>query len=241
VLSEELSEEFARRGPWITRFRIDGQSYGGWYDAATDQRIARFTRAFPSIRNVLELGSLEGGHTVTLAQLPGIERVVGVEARAENLDRARFVVDTLGLQKKIDLVQADLETCELESFGLFDAAFCCGVLYHLQHPRRLLDEIARVTKQLFLSTHYVADGAVSVDSYEGGWYTEAGLADPLSGVSPTSFWPTRDALRQMVRDAGFQRSDVADDDPFHENGPLISIVATRRRRFGLLSRSKAKD
>jgi SAM-dependent methyltransferase len=231
-----LSEEFSRRGPWITRFTIDGQHYGGEYDAANDQaeRIAQFTGAFPSVRSVLELGSLEGGHTVTLAQLPGIERVVGVEVRAENLDRARFVVDTLGLQSKVDLVQADLETCDLGSLGSFDAVFCCGVLYHLQHPRRLLDEIARVTKRLFLSTHYAAEGAVFVDSYEGGWYTEGGLADPLSGLSPTSFWPTRDALRQMVSDAGFQRSDVSYDNPSFVNGPLISIIATRRR-FGLRS------
>jgi hypothetical protein len=41
------------------------------------------------------------------------------------------------------------------NYGLFDATFCCGLFYHVDKPRELLDVLSRVTKRvLILQTHF---------------------------------------------------------------------------------------
>ena len=87
----DLAAEFARRGPWMTQFVIDGVATGGDYQVTDDRRVQQFLERFPSVRTILELGSLEGGHTLTLARHEGVERVLAVEARAGNIDRAKFI------------------------------------------------------------------------------------------------------------------------------------------------------
>jgi hypothetical protein len=57
-----LPEEFEKRGPWITRFWVDGTAYGGTeYDPTDDARIAMFKRVAGPLegKRVLELGPLE--------------------------------------------------------------------------------------------------------------------------------------------------------------------------------------
>ena len=84
----EVAAAFAQHGAWISRFVIDGVAYGGAFDAMNDPRVEIFFRTFPEVATILELGSLEGGHTIALAQRDGVESVLGVEGRAANLARA---------------------------------------------------------------------------------------------------------------------------------------------------------
>jgi hypothetical protein len=62
---------FAVLDPSITRFLIEGVPYDGWYDAVNDPRFTQFFESFPHAAIILELGSLEGGHTIGLASRPG--------------------------------------------------------------------------------------------------------------------------------------------------------------------------
>lgn len=83
----DLTSEFAKRGPWITRFVIDGVESGGKFDTLADARVDQFFECFPNVRTIPDLGSLEGGQTFALARHPGVERVFGIEARAANTIR----------------------------------------------------------------------------------------------------------------------------------------------------------
>ena len=56
----DLVTEFARRGPWITQFVIDGVATGGDYQVTNDRRVQQFFERFPNVHTILELGSLEG-------------------------------------------------------------------------------------------------------------------------------------------------------------------------------------
>src|SRR5262245_13347618 len=107
-MTEQLKKEFNKRKPWVTKFTIDGQHYGGQYDAARDGRLEWFRQEFPQAQQVLELGSLEGGHSFAVAAWPHIRQVVAIEGRQSNLARARFV-QTLVQQPKVTFVQANLE------------------------------------------------------------------------------------------------------------------------------------
>lgn len=220
---DPVARGFWRRRPWITRFEIEGRPYGGDAELLDDSRVDQFVAAFPSARTVLELGSLEGGHSFSLARR-GLT-VVAVEGRPANVEKARFVKSLLSVDG-VSFVCADLEVVPLESFGSFDAVFCAGLLYHLRRPWRLLDQLASVAPNVLLQTHYAAEPAATHEGLPGAWYGEFGLRDPLSGLSSSSFWLTLPALMDRLRSVGFD-VDVLEHAPDHPNGPSITLAGRR--------------
>ena len=221
IARQRLRVGFRLRGPWYTRFEIEGASYGGEGSYADDARVATFARLFPEGSKVLELGSLEGGHTFELARQGFV--VTALEGRKESVRRARWLQRRLGLES-VRFVAANLETTNLGELGRFDVVFCSGLLYHLPRPWELLAQLRSAAPDLFLSTHY-ADRAETVEhGIRGRWYQELGREDPLSGMSERSFWPTRDALLDLLRAQGYSRIEVEGDWP-HPNGPLVNLAA----------------
>jgi SAM-dependent methyltransferase len=221
-----LKAEFAKRGPWVTHYVIDGVESGGNFRALEDERIDQFFESFPSVCSILELGSLEGGHTFALARRPAIERVVGVEARATNIARARFVQELLRIDNA-NFVEGDLEKADLTTFGKFDAVFCSGLLYHLPEPWKLIEQLPHVAPRLFIWTHYAEENPdnLTLNMLKGREYVEGGRDEPLSGVSPKSFWLTFDSLRMVLTNAGFDSIRILHDDPKHCHGPAVTIAA----------------
>lgn len=227
---DPLREEFERRGPWISRFVLDGKEYGGRSDAMNDVRLDLFFRSFPDARRILELGSLEGGHTLGLATRPGVESVLGIEARRESVERAEFVKGLYGAEN-VGFVVANLEETDLSEFGRFDAVFCSGLLYHLPEPWKLVENVSRVTDSLFVWTHYAReeDADTVAHGLKGLTWQEGGVEEPLSGMSPTSFWPTLDGLKAMLAEHGFTGVEILTDNRNHPHGPAVTLAAKARR------------
>jgi SAM-dependent methyltransferase len=221
---DPLAREFKARGPWVSRFRVHGRYYGGKAELVDDGRIRQFAAAFPDCRSILELGSLEGAHSISLARRA--ERVVAVEGRDENIARARFVLGVFGIEN-VDVVEADLESTPLTDFGRFDAVFCVGLLYHLPQPWLLLDQLPAVAPNVFLQTHYAERAEETVDGLPGRTYREFGRADPLSGLSSQSFWLTIPALTERLEAGGYE-VEVLEDDPTPRNGPIVTLAARTR-------------
>jgi SAM-dependent methyltransferase len=224
----ELEREFHERRPWITSFVLNGDTYGGGFQPPEKLR-EQFANSFPRVHTIIELGSLEGGHTFPLAQMPGIERVVAIEGRAENVERARVVERALGIEN-VEFVVGNLETMDLAPLGSFDAIFCTGLLYHLPRPWELLERLAAVSERMYVWTQ-CADQAVDghgAGGYAGRRYNEWGRWEPLSGLSPKSFWPTREELVRMISDAGFPHVQVLGEDQVPQRGPALMLVAARR-------------
>ena len=121
-----LERKFKRLGPWITKFTINGKAYGGWFDAMNDVRVDQFTAAFPNVRAVLELGSLEGGHSFALANRGA--SVLAIEGRSKNIKRGRFVQRVLGV-KEVKFVHLNLDAQDalgiwVNSTRFIVAGFC---------------------------------------------------------------------------------------------------------------------
>jgi SAM-dependent methyltransferase len=223
----ELGREFAERGPWVTKFNIDGNDYGGSFDAGNDIRMRWFVEYFKDARTILELGSLEGGHTFALSQHSHVERVLALEARADSIERARFVQELLKI-KKAEFVQANLETVQLADYGSFDAILCSGLLYHLPEPWQLLEQFPAVSPNLFLSTHYVADeqANVSINGFRGVRWDEGRILGPLSGLSRKSFWPTLGSLIRLLTLNGYKTIHIFENNLHHPNGLVLNLAAT---------------
>lgn len=221
--ADALRAEFAKRGPWITRFVIGGVELGGDFDPDVGDRVGQFFQSFPEARTILELGPLEGGHTFDLAQRPGVIRVLAAEARSANIARAEFVQELLEV-RNVEFVELSLEDADLTVFGNFDAVFCSGVLYHLPEPWKLVAEIRRVTSKLFIWTHYVpeADANLVVGELRGQEHLEGGPDEPLSGMSPKSLWLTLPSIVTMLKSAGFDSVRILASTP--EKG-IVSLAA----------------
>jgi SAM-dependent methyltransferase len=192
-------------GPWWFRFERDGVPFGGPVERDTE-RVSWFfggvARLRGDVRTVLELGSHEGNHSLQLAGRASVQRVVALEGRPDNLARARFVQRVFG-DGKIVFREYDLERLDSSDFeDRFDAVFCAGVLYHLPRPWRLIAELSRLCRRyLFLDTHHAWPPEATAEGYMGRWVGEG--PDPLSGLSPSSFWLTLPALIEALRECGF--------------------------------------
>ena len=222
----DLAAEFAKLAPWIFQFRIDGHDYGGGISAVGDARIDQFFNFAPETKTILELGSLEGAQTFILAERPGVRRVLALEGREANLRKARFLQKLLQV-RNVEFVQANLERAELAQFGKFDAVFCCGLLYHLPEPWKLIEQLSAVAPTLFIWTQYAAENeAIEVGhGLRGKVHGEGGPDEPLSGMSATATWLTLSSLRSVLNASGYKQVEIIDDDPKHANGPAVTIGA----------------
>jgi SAM-dependent methyltransferase len=231
----DLAERFDELRPWFTRFEVDGVRLGGANSYQGDNRIKLFFEWVGQPESILELGSLEGGHSVQLASPDFVKRLLGLEARAKNIERARLAAEVVG-RGNIEFGQADLDQASLERYGRFDAVFCAGLLYHLMQPWRLLKEIAKVTDCVFLDTHYSETEDVTIDGYVGSLYAEGQPADHeyryadtdvLSGLSDSSFWMTLPCITETLSRSGLvvrHELTVPDWDGY---GPRVHLAATR--------------
>lgn len=229
-MDEAIARRVAELGPWITRFRFLGKTFGGDYDAVTDPRIVRVPRELGArvrCARILELGCLDGGHTVALAHAFPQAEIVAVDVRAENLARAEFLTALHGCRAP-RFVRADLETADLAPYGQFDLIVCIGLLYHLWEPWKLLRQLGAHGEHLWLWTVYCPDLEASAEhaGYRGRDFVEGPLDHPLSAVRPTSFFPTLGSLLAMVHAAGFARQDVLELGTT-PNGPSVLLHARR--------------
>jgi hypothetical protein len=225
---ENIEKEFQKRRPWVTQFTISGKKYGGKIFFENDPRIKQIFDSFPDVHSILELGSLEGGQSFQLAKQPGVH-VLAVEGRQNNIEKAKFVQQLLGI-KNVEFIQVNLENTELSTFGQFDGVFCSGLLYHLYEPWKLIKEIGNISQRLFIWTHYAAEDKANeiVKGFRGFWYQEGGTQDSLSGLSPKSFWLTLPSLKELLNQEKFIKVKVIEDNPHHPNGPCITMVAMKK-------------
>jgi SAM-dependent methyltransferase len=181
-------------------------------------------------KRVLELGPLEGGHTLQLARAGA--SVVGIEGHEANYERCLYIKELFGLTNA-EFILGDLRTFDFESLGQFDAVFNVGVLYHLDEPWKLLTSLGRVSNQMFVATHCGSpdniNAVVDADGYQlrGTWWIEGPLEASLSGLQEKSFWPTRQHLEKMLIRTGWTRLKWLQYDPDFKNGPLACLSAER--------------
>ena len=224
-MAVDLIAESARRGPWITHFVIEGVPTGGDYQVINDRRVQQFLGRFPNVRTILELGSLEGGHTFTLARHPGVERILAIEARAANLEKAKFIGSLLGVSN-VEFRQANLEQLQLASLGCFAAIFCCGLLYHLPEPWRLISQLPLVAPSLFVWTVYANENeaTIEINGLRGREYVAGGLDEPLSGLSAKSIWLTLPSLLELLKRSGYGEIEILEKAQ-NPNGPAVTLSA----------------
>ncbi|MDX1977693.1 MAG: class I SAM-dependent methyltransferase, partial [Pseudanabaenaceae cyanobacterium bins.68] len=118
---------------------------------------------------ILDLACLEGIYGLEMA-LQGAE-VVGIEGRAANLAKAKFVQEVLGLAN-IQFYQDDVRHLSVEKYGKFDVVICVGILYHLDQPDlfAFLSQIAAVNQGIAIIDTQIAPQPETKVSFQGQDY-----------------------------------------------------------------------
>jgi SAM-dependent methyltransferase len=212
------------------RIRLDDGSHTmpegeGWLIAedpwcAGAKRVLRTAFAGdPQGRSIVDLGCLEGGFTVEFARM-GL-RSLGLEVRRTNFEACLHAQRRLSLP---NLAFARDDVWNLARHGPFDAAFCCGLLYHLDRPAAFLRLLGECVRRVVIVNTHVAPVGTPPDGFPfalsdlteneglpGRWFAEHEADDETalerlrwaSWSNRRSFWLTRDALAQAIRAAGF--------------------------------------
>ncbi len=226
--SHSMRSIFEHCGPWQSRFQINGETLGGPYDFPADPRIRRLAGELSlKDKRVLELGCLEGGHSLALSQL-GPRELISVEGRVANFVRCCVIKNIFNLNN-VKFFLDDARCVTADKYGHFDITVVMGVLYHLPDPHVLLANLPILSDVVYLNTHYANDRHPQHSpaaelftpwgSFYGKRYHEYGLVDPLSGLDEHSFWPYLDDLLTMCRRAGFLHVKIiAQDDGLDPTG-----------------------
>jgi len=236
VTPEQIRCGIEELGPWFYPFEFgEGlcttpaipASVTGIFDTRLRMVEAAVTAHFGArVRDIdcLDIGCHEGFYSLAMAR-HGM-RVTGIDAREENLRRARFVAQAAGV-KGIEYRSGCVETLTRDHAGPYHLTLLLGVLYHVEDPMRCLREVAGVTSELCVIETQVVDEVEGfaewgsrewVRPYQGilalideGGEFHAGNRE--TGVTPMATCPSPKALLFMLRQAGFARTEILTPPP----------------------------
>ena len=145
--------------------------------------------------SVLDCGCFQGYWTVEAIRA-GAERAVGIDARPEHLEQARFVARALGYANA-SFEQVDL--FDVERLGAFDIVLLQGVLYHVDSPIDLLRRVRAITRKLVV----VDTDTLPLDEPVLQLRYEDTAMEVNSATAPLVMVPSVSAVVRMMRHAGF--------------------------------------
>lgn len=229
---EKIRQRIAELGPWFYRFQFEGgvetapgvpPHVEGIFE--TRRRMVETAAAAhfgERIRDIecLDIGCHEGYYSIAMARA-GVRQITGVDARAENLRRARFVARAMEIDN-IEYKRGRVETLARDEDRTYELTLFLGVLYHVEDPILCLRNVAAVTGELCLIETQVVDEVEGFAEWGSREWTrpyrgilalidETGEFDAgnrETGVTPMATCPSPKALRFMLRQAGFARAEI---------------------------------
>ena len=227
-----MQQKISELGPWFYEFDFGNglRTTSAIPPAVTrifETRLAmvdalvekQFGSRLPEI-SCLDVGCHEGFYTLAMAK-KGIQRIMGVDIRASNLRKAKFMAESMGYP---DIVfrQGNCEDLRSADVGQHELTLFLGLLYHLENPMLCLRNISSLTRELCIIETQVIDeveGATEwgarewIRPYQGVCVLidESGefYADNTeTGSTPLAMCPSPKALAFMLRQAGFRHSEI---------------------------------
>jgi len=235
-------------GEWSSKFPAEYGWNAGAIPLFEDLRIHWIFDELRGIHGmrVVELGPLEGGHSFMLDRA-GAASVLAIESNRRAFLKCLIVKELLGLPS-VQFVMGDFREYFDGAPHRFDLCVASGVLYHMREPVALLSQIAAQCDRLFLWTHYYddkiiegntnlrhrfkdtvqrTDGEFSYELHHYNYLEGLELAGFCGGNAPFSHWLTREGLFGALQHSGFREIRVNDEEPMHQHGPCLSLLALK--------------
>ena len=139
---------------WTCKIPVESIKSGTYRVFETiDVRPSLVLKHFNSLNNwnILDLGTFEGGHSYQLENYGA--KVTAIEAHPINYLKCLIAKNTLSMTTKFLL--GDFHKYIEEFEAKYDLIFASGVLYHMYDPVSLIRSMSKISKNIFLWSHYV--------------------------------------------------------------------------------------
>ncbi len=151
-------------------------------------------------KRVLDLGCNAGWWSLAAIEA-GCDSVVGVDTKDSNVEQARFVFETLGVERsRYEFVVGSALELDACVEGSFDVVLFLGLLYHVSSPVSIMRDIAARNDDLL-----VVDTALS--RLPGACFVlkRGEVEHAISRrVDSLVMHPTRGAVEMLVRECGYR-------------------------------------
>jgi tRNA (mo5U34)-methyltransferase len=173
-----------------------------------------------NLRSAIDIGCGVGYFSGLLSSL-GL-KVVGVDAREENVEEARRRYPGIAFHV------LDAEQTSAARFGRFDFVLCFGLLYHLENPFGVTRNIAGLSTKLALVEGMVYPSPEPIMAL----LDENALND--QGINYVAFYPSEACIAKMLSRAGFSNCFLPEPMPDH---PFFQPQANTFRIRSMLAAS----
>lgn len=253
-----IRQSMEQVGPWTAHnIRLDDDLYTREPRVVGDEiRAKRILQIVSDVSGrplselrVVDLACLEGMFSIEMA-LHGAE-TLGIEGRRDNVDRARFAGQALGLSN-LRFEQDDVRNLSADRYGEFDVVLSLGILYHLDAPDvfRFVEQMGAVCRGFAVIDTHIALAPKETLDYAGESYSGRRFVEHRHGSTqeqreellwasldnPTSFWLTRPSLFNLLHRAGFT-SVYECHNPAYPISPsdraVFVAIKGRRHRLGV--------
>jgi len=204
-------------------------------------------------KSILDLGCNAGWWSIEAVK-EGAEFVLVIDARDMHIEQAKFVAEVLGI-RNVEFRKMNVYDISKDTVGEFDITFCLGLLYHVNRPLYLLEKIYEVTREVVIVDTAVLNIPVPISrnpiifvyellkhiifkkpvpgSYIMLRYEEAD--DPrATHKSGIVCLPTLEAVKMMLREAGFKKIIVL------KNKGKLPKDYLRNERFSIIAFKQRK-
>jgi len=163
-------------------------------------------------KRVIDVASNAGGFSVEAAN-NGAEYVLGIDVADRYLEQANFIKQALGMSQ-IEFKKMPMEDCNEQDIGMFDIAFCFGILYHLENPVYAMKKLASVTREIMVVDANVFQTPFSRNSL---WKMNVPRVLESDDKSTTALWrtekfcqfkPNVHAITELLTFLGFSKVDI---------------------------------
>jgi tRNA (mo5U34)-methyltransferase len=182
-------------------------------------------------KTVLDIGAWDGFFSFE-CERRAAARVLAIDTYAwDHHGKDGFELAHDARQSKVESRRLSAEELDPADIGQFDVVLFLGVFYHLRDPIAVLDRLRQITRGiLVLETHTLVPamhGRYPLVSFFPGDGLEEGSKFEFCAI------PTEEALRQMLRSAGFTKMDVKHR-PSWRLVKQLTALATNRPESGRL-------
>jgi hypothetical protein len=237
------------RGEWASTLPGDlSLLEAGSIPLFDDPRISWAIKQMGSVRgkNIIELGPLEAGHTYMLEQA-GASSITAIESNTHAYLKCLIIKEILGL-KRAKFLCGDFIEYLRKKTSPFDICFASGVLYHMRNPAELVFLISQVASQVYIWTQYYDSQIVQSNPLFAPKFPSSSRANYIGfehtlyryeyqdalqyagfcgGSSQFSEWMSREDVLSCLRYFGFSNISIQFDQPHSQNGPSLSLLASR--------------
>ena len=234
TVTPELERELARMAPWIHAYRFDDVTIVGRFKRIVDETTVCTRQSPPELirrmqaayddhcaadqfyenralvarvgtdGSYLDIACGAGLYTFAMSEL-GIQDVLGIEIRAEQVEQAEFVRSLDGRLRdaRFEHEPGSADDPGFRSGETYDGVMSLGLLYHLTNPFQHLVNLRRLTRGALLLRTLTHAGE------RGSWFSQkedpAGRTHAWSGIS----WiPHFADVPQLLREVGFSDVEV---------------------------------